>query len=161
MDTRNSATRRKTLRNLGALAVSGALMDAGKADGAPAETQEPATGANPPRVLALIGDRYHNADYIRLALGWVFRELNLPMEFTIEPEGQTYAHLLDNLKLNGLTNVRCFRKALGERSGQAMLYSNEAIGGASLLRTPEGKGPGEVVDIVWILCQRKVRTSGS
>jgi len=67
---------------------------------------------------------------------------------SFEPEGQTYAHLLDNLKLNGLTNVRCFRKALGERSGQAMLYSNEAIGGASLLRTPEGKGLGEVVDIV-------------
>ena len=95
MDTRNSATRRKTLRNLGALAVSGALMDAGKADGAPAETQEPATGANPPRVLALIGDRYHNADYIRLALGWVFRELNLPMEFTIDYEGITAARLRD------------------------------------------------------------------
>ena len=65
-----------------------------------------------------------------------------------EPSSQTYAHLLDNLKLNSLTNVRCFRKALGERNGQAMLYSNEAIGGASLVHTPEGKGPGEVVDIV-------------
>jgi FkbM family methyltransferase len=65
-----------------------------------------------------------------------------------EPENQTYAHLLENVELNGLTNVRCFRKALGERSGQAVLYSNEAIGGASLLRTPEGRGPGEVVDIV-------------
>jgi len=67
---------------------------------------------------------------------------------SFEPEGQTYAHLLDNLKLNSLTNVRCFRKALGDRSGQAMLYSNEAIGGASLVHTPEGNGPGEVVDIV-------------
>jgi len=67
---------------------------------------------------------------------------------SFEPEGQTYAHLLDNLKLNSLTNVRCFRKALGERSGQAMLYSNEAIGGASLVHPPAGKGPGEVVDIV-------------
>jgi len=65
-----------------------------------------------------------------------------------EPEGQTYAHLLDNLKLNSLTNVRCFRKALGERSGQAKLYSGEVIGGASLLHAPEGKGSGEVVDIV-------------
>jgi FkbM family methyltransferase len=65
-----------------------------------------------------------------------------------EPEGQTYAHLLENVKLNSLRNVRCFRKALGDRSGQAMLYSGEVIGGASLLHTPEGKGPGEVVDIV-------------
>lgn len=67
---------------------------------------------------------------------------------SFEPEGQTYAHLLDNLKLNGLTNVRCFRKALGQRSGQAMLYSSEAIGGASLVPTQKGWGPGEVVDIV-------------
>ena len=67
---------------------------------------------------------------------------------SFEPEGQTYAHLVDNLKLNSLTNVRCFRKALGERNGQARLYSNELIGGASLVRSPEGKGPGEVVDIV-------------
>jgi hypothetical protein len=29
-----------------------------------------------------------------------------------------------------------------------MLYSNVAIGGASLLHAPEGKGPGEMVDIV-------------
>jgi len=65
-----------------------------------------------------------------------------------EPEGGTYAHLLANLKLSSLTNVRCVRKALGNRSGQAMLYSNEAIGGASLVHPPEGKGPGELVDIV-------------
>jgi FkbM family methyltransferase len=65
-----------------------------------------------------------------------------------EPSSHTYAHLLDNIKLNRLTNVRCFRKALGERSGHAKLYSGEVIGGASLVHIPEGKGRGEVVDIV-------------
>ena len=67
---------------------------------------------------------------------------------SFEPESRTYAHLLDNLKLNALTNVRCFRKALGERSGRAKLYSGEVIGGASLVHAHGGDDPGEVVDIV-------------
>jgi type 1 glutamine amidotransferase len=36
-----------------------------------------------PRVLALIGDRYHNADYIRVALDKLFHELNIPVDYTI------------------------------------------------------------------------------
>jgi FkbM family methyltransferase len=65
-----------------------------------------------------------------------------------EPESQTFAHLLDNLKLNSLTNVRCFRKALGQRSGQASFYSSEIIGGGSLVPSQKGGGRREVVDIV-------------
>lgn len=37
-----------------------------------------------PRTLALIGDRYHNADYIRVSLDKVFNELSLPIDYTID-----------------------------------------------------------------------------
>jgi type 1 glutamine amidotransferase len=39
-----------------------------------------------PRVLALIGDRYHNADYIRVSLDRVFGEVQLPVDYTISYE---------------------------------------------------------------------------
>ena len=35
------------------------------------------------RALALIGDRYHNADYIRVALDRVFNQLQIPIDYTI------------------------------------------------------------------------------
>jgi FkbM family methyltransferase len=65
-----------------------------------------------------------------------------------EPSSQSYAHLLQNLELNGLTNVRCFRKALGERNGQAWLSWGEVIGGSSLVHAGEGDGPGEMVEVI-------------
>jgi type 1 glutamine amidotransferase len=37
-----------------------------------------------PRALALIGDRYHNADYIRLSLNKTFEALNMPIDYTID-----------------------------------------------------------------------------
>ncbi|HET7083217.1 MAG TPA: ThuA domain-containing protein [Rhizomicrobium sp.] len=37
-----------------------------------------------PRALALIGDRAHNPDYIRISLDKVFRELNVPIDYTID-----------------------------------------------------------------------------
>jgi len=36
------------------------------------------------RALALIGDRYHNADYIRVALDRVFHQLQVPIDYTID-----------------------------------------------------------------------------
>lgn len=36
-----------------------------------------------PRALALIGDRYHNADYIRVSLDRVFREAGVAADYTI------------------------------------------------------------------------------
>ncbi len=36
------------------------------------------------RALALIGDRYHNADYIRLSLNKIFGELKIPVDYTID-----------------------------------------------------------------------------
>lgn len=37
-----------------------------------------------PRALALIGDRYHNPDYIRVSLDKVFQELNITIDYTME-----------------------------------------------------------------------------
>ena len=51
-----------------------------------------------PRVLALIGDRYHNADYIRVGLNRLFRELNLPVDYTINYD-QISARLLAPYRL--------------------------------------------------------------
>lgn len=84
MNTRKASSRRTMLRNLGALAAGVAVGSA---------NQGAKAGPNPPRVLALVGDRYHNADYIRLALGRTFRELNLPVEFTINYEEISAARL--------------------------------------------------------------------
>jgi hypothetical protein len=36
-----------------------------------------------PRALALIGDRYHNADYIRVSLDRLFRECGVTVDYTI------------------------------------------------------------------------------
>ena len=49
--------------------------------------------SDPPRVLALVGDRYHNADYIRTALNRLFLELNLSIVFTINFSEIDAAHL--------------------------------------------------------------------
>jgi type 1 glutamine amidotransferase len=40
------------------------------------------TGGNR-RALALIGDRYHNPDYIRVSLDRVFKEVGMPVDYTI------------------------------------------------------------------------------
>lgn len=40
--------------------------------------------ANGRRVLALIGDRYHNSDYIRVGLSKVFDGLNVTVDYTID-----------------------------------------------------------------------------
>jgi hypothetical protein len=45
-----------------------------------------AAGQSPrqrPRALALIGDRYHNPDYIRVSLDRVFRDVGIPVDYTI------------------------------------------------------------------------------
>lgn len=53
---------------------------------------------------------------------------------TFEPESQNYEHLLSNLKLNSLTNVRAFPKALGDQEGQRKLYLGDDAGNASLVQ---------------------------
>lgn len=55
-----------------------------------------------------------------------------------EPMSQSFDHLQDNLSLNDLTNVRSFRKALGERNGVGILYLGEENADSSLIRPPTG-----------------------
>jgi FkbM family methyltransferase len=70
-----------------------------------------------------------------------------------EPHHETYVQLLENLKLNGLENVRAFEKALGEQASEEKLYSGDVIANFSLLpRAIAGsKGtamPFELVQVV-------------
>jgi type 1 glutamine amidotransferase len=88
----SAISRRHLLKGAGALASGGFLLNPREASGAvPADDKRP-------RVLALIGDRYHNADYIRVALNRLFQELNLPIEYTINYD-QISARLLASYRL--------------------------------------------------------------
>jgi hypothetical protein len=51
-----------------------------------------------PRDIALIGDRYHNSDYIQVALNRLFRELNLSFDYSINYH-QISARLLASYRL--------------------------------------------------------------
>jgi type 1 glutamine amidotransferase len=51
------------------------------------------------RILALIGDRYHNADYIRVALEQILDGLNVAVDYTIN---------YDQLSRTGLANYQLF-----------------------------------------------------
>jgi type 1 glutamine amidotransferase len=62
-------------------------------------SEESLPAQSPPRVLALIGDRYHNPDYIRVSLDRVFGELKLPVDYTIS---------YDKLSRELLANYRLF-----------------------------------------------------
>src|SRR5690348_1472574 len=46
-----------------------------------------------PRALALIGDRYHNPDYIRVSLDKVFHELDIAIDYTMDYAGLSAALL--------------------------------------------------------------------
>ena len=47
----------------------------------------PARAAGKRRALALIGDRYHNPDYIRTSLDRLFHELDIAIDYTIDTAG--------------------------------------------------------------------------
>jgi hypothetical protein len=79
-------SRRSLLQVAGAAAGGGALGSVSNAQ----------TGRK--RVLALIGDRYHNADYIRVALDRVLTGLNLAVDYTIDCE-QLARNVLGNYQL--------------------------------------------------------------
>ena len=56
----------------------GGAAGASLLSGAPSQT-----ASKRPRALALIGDRYHNPDYIRVSLDRVFHEVGIPIDYTI------------------------------------------------------------------------------
>jgi type 1 glutamine amidotransferase len=53
----------------------------------------PARAAGKPRALALIGDRYHNPDYIRTSLDRLFHELDIAIDYTIDTAGLSAASI--------------------------------------------------------------------
>lgn len=65
-----------------------------------------------------------------------------------EPQAVNFKHLQENLKLNGLNNYHCYRKALGDRSGQATLFASQVIGNSSLVQHGQPNGEGETVEVV-------------
>jgi hypothetical protein len=67
--------------------IQGVSLAAGAAGlAATSDSVQSQTMRGRPRALALIGDRYHNADYIRVSLDKVFKELNIPVDYTIAYE---------------------------------------------------------------------------
>ncbi len=50
----------------------------------PAATASRAATKARPRALALIGDRYHNPDYIRVSLDKVFHEMDIAIDYTMD-----------------------------------------------------------------------------
>jgi type 1 glutamine amidotransferase len=85
-DQEPKLSRRDLLRGAAALTCAG-LSGVGSAQ----------TG-NRHRVLALIGDRYHNADYIRVALDRIFDGLGVIVDYTIHYD-QLSRDLLKNYQL--------------------------------------------------------------
>jgi hypothetical protein len=77
-------SRRDMVKNTGLVAGAGVL---GFASGELAHSQPTApAGSGKPRTLALIGDRYHNQDYLRVGFTRVFKELDMPITFTSDYE---------------------------------------------------------------------------
>jgi Trehalose utilisation len=85
---------RRTLVQKAGLAAGAGLLGLGSSE--IVHSQSPRSGGT--RALALIGDRYHNADYIRVALDKTFKELNIPIDYTIQYD-QISANLLKNYQL--------------------------------------------------------------
>jgi len=89
-------SRRTLVQNAGIVAGAGLL---GLGTGATLQSQATATRSKgKPRALALIGDRYHNPDYIRVSLDKVFKDLDIPIDYTIQYD-QISAALLKQYQL--------------------------------------------------------------
>src|SRR5271170_1378739 len=87
--SRTNLSRRALVQNAGIVAGAGLL---GLGTGATAG------GNSKPRALALVGDRYHNPDYIRVSLNKVFKDLDIPIDYTIQYD-QISASLLKDYQL--------------------------------------------------------------
>lgn len=80
--------------------------------------------------------------------------------FAFEPGVEAHRHLLENISLNGLTNVRPFRVAVGERSGMARLYlGNAEVDGTSSLVGPRSE-VGNYQEVQVVVGDRFVEDEG-
>lgn len=68
--------------------------------------------------------------------------------FAFEPAAETYAHLNDNLQLNGLTNARAFRVALADYNGEAGLFTGDDLLFSSLVTSRNGQEKSQSVRVV-------------
>jgi len=75
MGTSKTLSRRGLVQGAGLAAGAGLIGAMGSA--------QSQTRRGTPRVLALVGDRYHNPDYIRTSLDPVFKDLDIPIDYTI------------------------------------------------------------------------------
>jgi len=127
MTAHRRVSRRGFLGGLGVAA--GAGVWSGVAGEAASQRTSYGPGTERPRVLALIGDRYHNADYIRVALARLFGGLRLPVDYTID-----YAVISADLLRNYQLFV-CFRDGMiwpkGYLEPSGYTYASE-------LANPEG-----------------------
>jgi len=90
-----------------------------------------------PRALALIGDRYHNPDYIRVSLDRVFKEAGVAVDYTI-----AYDRLSRDL-LRNYDLFLCFR--------DGMIWPNGYLGPDAYAYEPglENRSP-EAESVAWI-----------
>jgi type 1 glutamine amidotransferase len=95
----NLISRRNLLMSAVAIGA-GSLLDGA----APSAAQDPVKPK--PRVLALIGDRFHNPDFIRVSLDRLLSELELPIDYTIQYE-QLSRDLLRSYRI-----LICFRDGM-------------------------------------------------
>jgi hypothetical protein len=92
---RTNISRRTLVQNAGIVAGAGLL---GLAASENVQSQAASPGRSKPRALALIGDRYHNPDYIRVSLDKVFKDLDIPIDYTIQYDSISTS-LLKNYQL--------------------------------------------------------------
>jgi type 1 glutamine amidotransferase len=96
----NISTRfsRRTLVQKAGLAAAAGALGLTASDSAGSQASPSTGGSSGPRALALIGDRFHNSDYIRVALDKTFKDLNIPIDYTIQYD-QISANLLKGYQL--------------------------------------------------------------
>jgi Trehalose utilisation len=75
---------RRTMVQSAALAAAAGVVGLTASDSSRSQAAHMAGNSAGPRALALIGDRYHNSDYIRVALDKTFKDLNIPIDYTIQ-----------------------------------------------------------------------------
>jgi FkbM family methyltransferase len=69
--------------------------------------------------------------------------------FSFEPSTREHELLCKNLTLNGLSNVKVFKQALGSRTGAEKLFINDANHGAnSFVDSPSNEGSFEEVEVI-------------
>jgi type 1 glutamine amidotransferase len=83
MKKENGISRRTLLQNIGAVAAAGTMASPSETLAEPrGTTPDSGQTSKPLRTIALIGDRAHNSDAIRVSLDRLFKELDLPIDYT-------------------------------------------------------------------------------